>query len=564
VGSTVFVNRLDDRGRSTPSTLLAEIEDSIGSFSFETVLGSVQVVATGYYFSELTGQISDGMLTLKALYEVSDDTRQVAHVNILTHLINDRVLELIADGEPALDEAIEQAEDELVAALSDALVIPDLNAFSALSVYDSTSSQNNTLGNAYLLALSTGFYKYAETKAKEFGTATDAELTLALNRLSDDLADDGRLQSGPFIREFVTAIRNLSPATIAANLRSRSLVDYPQGLDVPDISVFLNLCAGNFDCAWRAGAPMPMRSSGHATAVHAGKVYVFGGMPSLSAGIPSSERKNGYEVDAYDPKANEWTSKHEMPDASLDDAAAHTIGDKIYVVMGSDIISNSPQDALYIYDPIADAWSTGAARPTTRAQFASAVVNGLLYIIGGWGEVADVGKSVEIYDPATDRWSSGAPLPAALAGAQACVFSDQIYVFGGSTLANVWGRSILTYNTTSNSWSAKSPMPNTRFKFACVVVDDAAYLVGGHAHDLTRVDAVERYDPLVETWSSPTRLHTPRYFLSAAVVGQQVITMGGVVRNGTREMSPVDVVEILDTGRLGPSGSANDLVAASQ
>ena len=167
VGSTVLINRLDDRGRSTPSTLVAEIEDSVGSFSFETdEPGPVQIIATGYYFSELTGQISDGQLTLKALYEVSDDSRQVAHVNILTHLINDRVLELIADGQPTLHEAIEQAEDELVAALADALAISDLNEFSALSLYDSATAQNNTLGNAYLLALSTGFYKYAKTKAQ--------------------------------------------------------------------------------------------------------------------------------------------------------------------------------------------------------------------------------------------------------------------------------------------------------------------------------------------------------------------------------------------------------------
>ena len=130
VGSTVLVNRLDGRGAPTTSTFVTEIEDSIGSFSFETTeAGPVQIVATGYYFSELTGQISDGKLTLKALYEVSDDARQVAHVNILTHLINDRVLELIADGQPTLHEAIEQAENELVAALADALPIPDLNDF---------------------------------------------------------------------------------------------------------------------------------------------------------------------------------------------------------------------------------------------------------------------------------------------------------------------------------------------------------------------------------------------------------------------------------------------------
>ena len=294
-----------------------------------TERGPVQIVATGYYFSELTGQISDGQLTLRALYEVGTDARQIAHVNILTHLINDRVLELISDGQPTLREAIAQAEDELVAALADALLISDLNEFSALSLYDLATSQNNTLGNAYLLALSTGFYKYAKTKAQEFGTATDAELTLVLNRISDDLEDDGRLQPGPFIGEFVTAIRSLSPETIATNLRSRSLVDYPQGLGVPDISVFLDLCAGAFDCPWSAGAPMPSALVGHTTAVHAGKIYVFGGLDSRAVCC-------SHEVYAYDPVTNEWTPKRPMPALPFFTAgvAAHTIGDKIYVVMG--------------------------------------------------------------------------------------------------------------------------------------------------------------------------------------------------------------------------------------
>jgi hypothetical protein len=287
VGSTVLVNRLDSRGRPTSSTLVTEIEDSIGSFSFETTeAGPVQIVAIGYYFSELTGQISSGMLSLKGLYEVSGAARQTAHVNILTHLINDRVLELIEDGQPGLNEAIGQAENELLAAFNDALPVPDVAAFSALSLYDTSASQTDELGNAYLLALSTAFYKYAETKAEEFGTATDAELTLILNQLSDDLADDGRLRPGTFIVDFVRGVRSLSPETIAANLRSRSLVDYPQGLGVPDISVFLNLCAGNFDCPWRAGASMPRGSRTHGTAAYGGKVYVFGGVKTLLTPLP--------------------------------------------------------------------------------------------------------------------------------------------------------------------------------------------------------------------------------------------------------------------------------------
>jgi N-acetylneuraminic acid mutarotase len=568
VGSTVLVNLLDDRGRSTTSTLLAEIEDSIGSFSFETdQRGAVQIVATGYYFNELTGQISDGVLALKALYEVGDDSRQTAHVNILTHLINDRVLELIADGEPSLNEAIEQAEDELVAALLDALPIPDLNEFTALSVYDSVASQGNTLGNAYLLALSTGFYRYAENKASEFHTATDAELTLILNRLADDLADDGHLEPGPFIEEFVTAIRSLSPEMIAANLRSRSLVDYPQGLGVPDISVFLRLCAGNFDCPWSAAAAMPYRSAMHATAVHDGKIYVIGG--GQMEPVALNPMKLAYQAHVYDPLANTWAPIKSLPEESFG-AHAHPIGDTIYVVMGSaagyqngTYVNDEFSNGLYAYDPVANEWSAKAHRPTHRNVFATAVVNGLIYVIGGRGAVGDgpgvqysgpreLKSHVEIYDPTTDSWSAGAPMPFGLEPRnQACVVSDEIYIFGGESLATDFDTSILVYDTTSNSWSAKAPMRNGRVDFACVVVDGAAYLLGGRDASNKDVDIVERYDPFVETWSNPTRLPSSRFHVSAEVIGQKVFTIGGTRKKPSAPWSEtLDVVEVLDVGSL--------------
>src|SRR5262245_36482171 len=90
VGTTVLINRRDERGRSTAATILSEIKDSIGSFAFDTSdPGLVQIVAAGYYFSELTGQVSNGTITLRAIVEVDDRPGQHVYVNIMTHLIND-------------------------------------------------------------------------------------------------------------------------------------------------------------------------------------------------------------------------------------------------------------------------------------------------------------------------------------------------------------------------------------------------------------------------------------------------------------------------------------------
>ena len=202
-----------------------------------------------------------------------------------------------------------------------------------------------------------------------------------------------------------------------------------------------------------------------------------------------------------------------------------------------------------------------ADRPTYRADFASAVVNDLLYVIGGYGQVdngpggvnGEFKSHVEIYDPVTDRWSTGAPLPTALSTGRACVFGNQIYVFGGASVVGSEA-SILTYDTTSSAWSAKSPMPNARYAFDCVTVDGAVYLLGGFGTTTPGIfGTVERYDPFVETWSSPTRMQTPRHGLSAAAVGSRIFTIGGMARSGSVQTPtdrPVDVVEILDTGRL--------------
>ncbi len=83
--------------------------------------------------------------------------------------------------------------------------------FSGLNIYNTSTTAVAPSGSVYLLALSTAFYEYAATKAAEFGTTTDAELTLILNTLSADLAADGDIDRPGFVEEFIRAVRSLSP-----------------------------------------------------------------------------------------------------------------------------------------------------------------------------------------------------------------------------------------------------------------------------------------------------------------------------------------------------------------
>ena len=499
----------------------------------------------------------------------------------MTHLINDRVLALLAAGNIDAAGAIAKAEAELVKAFQDALPVAGVEGFSGLSVYNTSGSAG--VGNTYLLALSTGFYEYAAIKAEEFGTATDAELTLILNRISDDLEADGDLDTTGFIRDFTRAIRSLTPETITDNLRRRAIVDYPAGLDVPDISVFLNLCAGNFACPWRAGAPLPQETESHATAVHGGEIYLFGGFTSADdyCGVGLCVPRDAFrEVYAYDPVANAWEPRAPLP-VGMAQVGAHTVGDKIYVIpsavrspygygesaWGSEVASN----AIFEYDPATDGWAEKAPRPTYRRDVATAAVDGKIYVIGGRGEqnngptpesnwTTEFKAHVEIYDPATNSWSTGHPAPFPMSGRTSCAVGDQIYVFGvyaGVPSAPYWSPSLLVYDVAADQWSTKAPEPKEIILRACITTGDVVRVFGGYdrSEPLARAsDRVEVYDPLADSWSSDTRLPTARHSASASRIGNDVFVFGGrsdsivgQTRGGViMEWHQADALEILN------------------
>jgi N-acetylneuraminic acid mutarotase len=549
VGTPVLVNKLDAQHQPTDSTIVTQINDSIGSFSFSTSTpGPVQIVATGYYFSELTGNVSNGTLTLKALYNVGTTSTQTAYVNILTHLINDRVLGLMSGSQLTLTNAIAQAEHEFLDAFSPALPVSGFDNFSALSLYNVSGTSD--VGNAYLLALSTGFYKYAAMRAEEFGSSVDSELTLALNQISDDLRDDGRIERAGFIDDFIDAIRSLSPTEIAANLRRRSIADYPAGLNVPDIARFLNQCAGATECAWSNGAPMPDPSAGFAAAPFGNKVFVFGGTsPDDGQYFPPDPIPVAAlsKTRVYDPQANTWTAKAPMPVGGFP-VQAHVIGDKIYVLPNSG--ANGFRNEILEYDPVADAWTFKTPRPTYRDRAASAAVNGKIYLLGGVGMIDDgpqtngtqIKKShVEIFDPATDSWSTGQSAPYAFYEAATCSISDEIYMFGGADDGSPTGSaSTRVYNVTTDSWTARSPLPAPRSFASCVRVGDLFYLVSGWSGGGV-ADTVLRYDPAIDSWTAPTRVREPRQAVGTVALGSKIFIMGG------RGVTDLDTVEILDT-----------------
>ena len=60
---------------------------------------------------------------------------------------------------------------------------------------------------------------------------------------------------------------------------------------------------------------------------------------------------------------------------------------------------------------ISDTWTTLASLSRAREHHASAVVNGKLYVFGGYSSSAGRMDLVEVYSPASNTWASAADLP---------------------------------------------------------------------------------------------------------------------------------------------------------
>ena len=209
---------------------------------------------------------------------------------------------------------------------------------------------------------------------------------------------------------------------------------------------------------------------------------------------------------------NSWVSKEPMPTARSG-LGVVVIKDKIYAIGGTGKLPSL--DTNEEYDPAADAWTTREPMLTPRGDFAIAVFQDKIYVFGGaikphqWDfELTDVN---EVYDPATDSWTAKASMPVPKAGFSASVVDGKIYLIGGWTKSVTPGRGplwvtsneTLVYDPNANLWTTKTPMPTGVVDYASAVVDDKIYVISGtsRAYSDDLLNYTQIYDPKTDTWS---------------------------------------------------------------
>ena len=205
----------------------------------------------------------------------------------------------------------------------------------------------------------------------------------------------------------------------------------------------------------------------------------------------------------------------------------------------------------------ANEWQVVSELPTLRGEFATAVVDGRIYLIGGtpfenlrgvlrpelgpgiWR--GPFGMSlVEVYDPQTNTWARVADIPTARSEPLTAVVDGNIYVLAGYVGKNNKGVNwknldvVEMYDPHTDIWVRKQNMPIPRTQFGIGVVAGKIYAIGGYVHfrdrkpgDPWRTDLVEVYDSTTDTWTKRAKMPTRRDGVGVAVVKDNIYVIGG-------------------------------------
>lgn len=195
-GSTITIQPMDSKLQVLGSMFNTTITDNIGNFTFgskEFQAPYAEMMATGYFFNEVRGSLSDGVLVLRALVDLSDNS--TVNVNILTHLKYPRIKKLIASGK-SFKDANTQAQKELLSAFGlQKYASKDASQFSIVAGTDESAALI-AVSSLLLINRSEGaLTEYLSTLSEEFGVngefseATKAQIKKDKQELSSQLSN---------------------------------------------------------------------------------------------------------------------------------------------------------------------------------------------------------------------------------------------------------------------------------------------------------------------------------------------------------------------------------------
>lgn len=183
---------------ATGESFPANISDDLGSFAItgKTEAPYLELRAEGYYFNEVSGEVSSSPMYLEAFVK-SNDT--AANINLLTTIIRPRVKKLIAGG-ATYEKAVEQAQKELLSSK----YVSDMGFSGSVNAFDELDITGQSDADGILLALA----------CKILNQRSASEVTTLVQELASELEDEGKIT----YTELVNSGYEVQPFNVMQNM----------------------------------------------------------------------------------------------------------------------------------------------------------------------------------------------------------------------------------------------------------------------------------------------------------------------------------------------------------
>ena len=292
--------------------------------------------------------------------------------------------------------------------------------------------------------------------------------------------------------------------------------------------------------------PMPYPVDYCGSAIWKNQIYIFGG-----------ENNDGYSNRLYkfDAIKDDWIRLADMPESKT--ATAGWIVNGILYVFGG--YNGSGFASIHSYEISTDTWNYIGDLPVSVSSHAVTGYDNLIWIVGDYtNQQTLMSFNVENYE--VNQYTNNMT-PRRHAGAM--IIEKQLIVFGGNqvsegpALKNTESANLESFYPNDVWFNSLADMENGRYGLASATDGEYFYSIcGGISSSPWRLGNIEKYDPATDTWSEFVTGLIPRRYCNAEFVPSQnkIYIFNGDTYTGSTYSDSVEIVDVT-SGEISYSGN---------